>query len=120
MLDAVAADKVRRKHARIEQANADLKDSALAHLPSGKFAANSAWLVAAAMAYNLTRAAGVLAEGQCAKARTGTIRRRTSTPRPGSLPAPGVSGCTCPETGHGKVSGRTEPLHRHPQTPQTA
>lgn len=76
VLDSVAADKVHRKHARIEQVNADLKDSALAHLPSGKFAANSAWLVAAAMAYNLTRAGGVLAEGQFAKARTGTIRRR--------------------------------------------
>ena len=75
-LDAVAADKVHRKHARIEQVNADLKDSALAHLPSGKFAANSAWLVAAVMAYNLTRTAGVLAAGQFAKARTGTIRRK--------------------------------------------
>ena len=75
-LDTVAADKVHRKHARIEQVNADLKDSALAHLPSGKFAANSAWLVAAVMAYNLTRTAGVLAEGQFAKTRTGTIRRK--------------------------------------------
>lgn len=75
-LDAVAADKVHRKHARIEQVNADLKDSALAHLPSGQFAANSAWLVAAVMAYNLTRTAGVLAAGQFTKARTGTIRRK--------------------------------------------
>ncbi|PYI63798.1 IS1380 family transposase, partial [Arthrobacter livingstonensis] len=75
-LDAVAADKVHRKHARIEQVNADLKDSALARLPSGKFAANSAWLVAAVMAYNLTRTAGVLAAGQFAKSRTGTIRTK--------------------------------------------
>lgn len=76
MLDTVAADQVHRKHARIEQVNADLKDSALAHLPSGKFAANSAWLVAAVMAYNLTRTAGILAEGMFAKARTGTIRTK--------------------------------------------
>lgn len=75
-LDAVAMDKMRRKHAVIEQVNADLKDSALAHLPSGKFAANSAWLVAAVMAYNPTRAAGVLAAGQFTKARTGTIRAK--------------------------------------------
>lgn len=75
-LDAVAADKVHRKHARIEQVNADLKDSALAHLPSGKFAANSAWLVAAVIAYNLTRTAGVLAAGAFTKARTGTIRAK--------------------------------------------
>lgn len=78
-LDAVAADKVHRKHARIEQVNADLKDSALAHLPSGKFAANSAWLLCAVMAYNLTRTSGVLAAGQFAKARTGTIRARIIT-----------------------------------------
>lgn len=71
VLDTVAADKIHRKHAQIEQVNADLKDSALAHMPSGVFAANSAWLVAAVMAYNLTRAAGPFS-----KARTGTIRRK--------------------------------------------
>lgn len=60
----------------IEQVHADLKDSALAHLPSGSFAANSAWLVAAVMAFNLARAAGILAAGPFAKARTGTIRRK--------------------------------------------
>ncbi len=75
-LDTVAADKIHRQHAIIEQVNADLKDSALAHLPSGVFTANSAWLVAAVMAYNLTRAAGLLAAGPFAKARTGTIRRK--------------------------------------------
>jgi len=46
----------------------------LAHLPSGSFAANSAWVVCAAMAYNLTRTAGVLASAFNAKATTGTIR----------------------------------------------
>ncbi|WP_427004787.1 IS1380 family transposase [Pseudarthrobacter sp. H2] len=76
VLDTVAADKTHRKHAIIEQVNADLKDSALAHLPSSVFAANSAWLVAAVMAYNLTRAAGILASGPFGKARTGTIRRK--------------------------------------------
>lgn len=76
LLDTVAADKTHRKHAIIEQVNADLKDSALAHLPSGNFAANSAWLVAAVMAYNLTRAAGVLAGGAFGKARTGTVRHK--------------------------------------------
>lgn len=75
-LDTVAADKTHRQHAVIEQVNADLKDSALAHLPSGHFWANSAWLAAAVMAYNLTRAAGILAGGAFAKARTGTVRRK--------------------------------------------
>ena len=75
MLDTVAADKTHRGHAIIEQVHADLKNSALAHLPSGKFMANSAWLVLAVMAFNLTRAAGTLAGGRFTRARTGTIRR---------------------------------------------
>ena len=76
VLDTVAADKAHRQHAIIEQVNADLKDSALAHLPSGHFWANSAWLACAVMAYNLTRTAGILAAGTFTKARTGTIRAR--------------------------------------------
>jgi Transposase DDE domain group 1 len=71
MLDAEAAH---RAHAIVEQVIADLKNGPLAHLPSGKFAANSAWLVCAAMAFNLTRAAGALASTLHAKATTGTIR----------------------------------------------
>ena len=76
VLDTVATDKTHRQHAIIEQVNADLKNSALAHMPSAVFPANSAWLVAAVMAYNLTRAAGLLATGPFGKARTGTIRRK--------------------------------------------
>ncbi|KRE60514.1 hypothetical protein ASG92_21400 [Arthrobacter sp. Soil736] len=45
-------------------------------MPSGVFTANSAWLVCAVIAYNLTRAAGLLAAGPFGKARTGTIRRK--------------------------------------------
>jgi hypothetical protein len=71
MLDAEATH---RDHAIIEQVHADLKDSALAHLPSGQFNANAAWLVCAAIAHNLTRAAGALASAFHARARTGTIR----------------------------------------------
>lgn len=74
-LDTVTADKTHRGHAIIEQVNADLKDSALAHLPSGRFAANAAWLVLAVMAFNLTRAAATLTGPALAKARTATIRR---------------------------------------------
>jgi hypothetical protein len=68
------AEATHRDHAIIEQVNADLKDSALAHLPSGVFTANAAWLVCAAIAHNLTRAAGTLASTFHARARTGTIR----------------------------------------------
>jgi hypothetical protein len=73
--DLVAAEAQHRDHAIIEQVNADLNDSALAHFPSGKFAANAAWLTLAALAHNLTRALGCLAGERHAKARTGTIRR---------------------------------------------
>ena len=60
LLDTVAADKTHRGHAIIEQVHADLKNSALAHLPSGEFTANAAWLVLAVMAFNLTRAAATI------------------------------------------------------------
>ena len=75
--DTVAADKTHRRHAIIEQVHSDLKNGPLAHLPSGVFAANSAWLVLAVIAFNLTRTAGVLADhgGRLAKATTATIRR---------------------------------------------
>lgn len=77
LLDTVEADRTHRGHAIIEKVHADLKDSALAHLPSGVFAANAAWLVLAVMAFNLTRAAATLtADGDLAKATTGTIRRK--------------------------------------------
>ena len=75
-LDTVAADKTHRGHAIIEQVHADLKNSALAHLPSGKFTANAAWLVLAVMAFNLTRAAATLAGPAMGKATTATIRRK--------------------------------------------
>jgi hypothetical protein len=73
--DTVAADKTHRGHAIIEQVHADLKNSALAHLPSGVFTANAAWLVLAVMAFNLTRAAATLTGPRLAKATTATIRR---------------------------------------------
>jgi len=77
--DTVAADKTHRGHAIIEQVHADLKNSALAHLPSGKFAANAAWLVLAVIAFNLTRAAATLAGTGLAKSTTATVRRKLIT-----------------------------------------
>jgi Transposase DDE domain group 1 len=73
-LPMLAAEKAHRGHAIVEQVIADLKNGPLAHLPSGSFWANSAWLVCATMAFNLTRAAGTLASVFHAKATTGTIR----------------------------------------------
>jgi hypothetical protein len=73
-LPMLEAEKAHRGHAIIEQVIADLKNGPLAHLPSGHFWANSAWLICAAIAFNLTRAAGALASALHAKATTGTIR----------------------------------------------
>jgi hypothetical protein len=64
-----------RGHAVVEQVFADVTSGPLAHLPSGHFAANAAWLSIAAMAHNLVRAAGALASLPYAKARAATIRR---------------------------------------------
>jgi len=76
LLDTVAADKTHRGHAVIEQVHADLKNSALAHLPSGVFTANAAWLVFAVIAFNITRAAGALTGTDLARAMTATVRRK--------------------------------------------
>lgn len=70
----VQAEKSHREHAIVEQVIADLKSGPLAHLPSSSFMANSAWLVLAAMAFNLTRAAGCLASAFHARATTATLR----------------------------------------------
>ncbi|HST56218.1 MAG TPA: transposase [Solirubrobacteraceae bacterium] len=44
-----------RGHAVVELAIRELKDQALAHFPSGRFIANAAWTVIAALAHNLLR-----------------------------------------------------------------
>jgi hypothetical protein len=73
-LPMLQAEQTHRAHAIVEQVIADLKAGPLAHLPSGSFPANSAWLVLAALAFNLTRAAGALASTAHARATTATIR----------------------------------------------
>jgi hypothetical protein len=69
------AEAQHRDHAQVEQVFADLADGPLAHLPSGSFPANAAWLTLAAISHNLLRAAGSLASPACAKARGATLRR---------------------------------------------
>ena len=69
------AEEQHRGHAQAEQVFADWTDGPLAHLPSGSFPANAAWLALAAMSCNLLRAAGCLASLACAKARGATLRR---------------------------------------------
>jgi len=65
-----------RRHAEIENAIRDLKyGMALNHLPSGKFAANGAWLAVQVMAHNLARWTGRLGLG-AGIVTTKTLRRR--------------------------------------------
>jgi hypothetical protein len=75
-LPVEAADITHRQHAIIETVFADLIDGPLAHIPSGRFGANSAWILCAAIAHNLLRASGVLAGDQHARARGSTLRRK--------------------------------------------
>ena len=72
---APQADITHRRHAIIETVFADLIDGPIAHLPSGRFAANSAWAICAAITHNLLCAAGTLASDRHAAARGATLRR---------------------------------------------
>ena len=71
----IQAEEHHRDHAQVEQLFADWTDGPLAHLPSGSFPANAAWLACAAIAHNVLRAAGSLASLAYAKARGATLRR---------------------------------------------
>ena len=72
---ATDADITHRRHAIIETTFADLIDGPLAHIPSGRFGANSAWAICAAIAHNLLRAAATLAGTRHRSARGATLRR---------------------------------------------
>jgi Transposase DDE domain group 1 len=62
-LPTAEADITHRRHAIIETTFADLIDGPLAHIPSGLFAANCAWLACAVITHNLLRAAATIAGG---------------------------------------------------------
>ena len=76
-LPMVEADGHHRDHALVEQTIAELKDGPLAHLPSGKYAANAAWVACAVIAFNITRASAVAAA--MPTARWATLRSRIIT-----------------------------------------
>lgn len=73
-LPLAEAERDHRRHAVVEQVISELKNGPFAHAPSGDFQANAAWLTLAALAFNLTRAAGTLAGTFHAKAACATIR----------------------------------------------
>ena len=73
-LPVVEGDQRHRDHALVEQVIAELKDGPLAHLPSGKYAANAAWVACAVIAFNIARATAVAASMRTA--RWATLRTR--------------------------------------------
>jgi hypothetical protein len=78
-LDLFEVEADHRRHAIVEQNIAELKSAGLAHFPSGKFAANAAWLGLSVMAHNLGRGVGILAGEAMARATAMTLRLRLFT-----------------------------------------
>ena len=75
-----------RRHAVCELAIRDLKAGAgLAHLPSGQFNANAAWLLAATLAHNLLRWTATLGLGVHKQQTVAKTLRRTLLVLPGRL-----------------------------------
>jgi hypothetical protein len=68
-----------RQHAVVELAIRDLEDQALAHFPSGKFLANAAWTVIAALAHNLLRWTTLIGLPDTVIPTARTLRRRLLT-----------------------------------------
>jgi hypothetical protein len=68
-----------RQHAVVELAIRDLKDQALAHFPSGKYLANAAWTVIAALAHNLLRWTTLIGLPATTIPTARTLRRRLLT-----------------------------------------
>ena len=74
---AIVLDADHRRHAVCELAIRDLKDGAgLRHCPSGRFLANAAWLVLAALAHHLLRWSSQLGLGTSGLVVAKTLRRR--------------------------------------------
>ena len=74
--DALALEADRRRHAEVENAIRDLKYGVgLNYLPTGRFAANGAWLAVQVMAHNLARWTARLGLGP-GIVTTKTLRRR--------------------------------------------
>lgn len=65
-----------REHATVELDIRDLKAGGLAHVPSGKFAANAAWLALAVLAHNLARWTLTAAGEPWCEATTETLRAK--------------------------------------------
>ena len=93
-----------RRHAEIENAIRDLKYGVgLNHLPSGRFAANAAWLAVQVIAHNLARWTARIGLGE--QLVTTKPCDDASSPWPDASPArPAASLCIFPNAGLGQTS----------------
>ena len=93
-----------RRHAEIENAIRDLKYGVgLNHMPSGRFAANGAWLAVQVMAHNLARWTARIGLGEQI-ATTKTLGDGSSPWPDGSPARHAASPCICHSAGLGKPS----------------
>ena len=120
--DTLELEADHRRHAEIENAIRDLKYGVgLNHLPSGRFAANGAWLAVQVMAHNLARWTQRIALGETL-ATTKTLRRRFFSlagrinpqgppghPAPAPALALGNPVCLCSGTATGHSTARLTP-----------
>jgi len=75
--DLLALEADHRRHAEVENAIRDLKYGVgLNHLPSGRFAANGAWLAVCVLAHNLARWTARIGLGETRPVTLKTLRRR--------------------------------------------
>ena len=93
-----------RRHAEIENAIRDLKYGVgLNHMPSGRFAANGAWLAVQVMAHNLARWTARIGLGEQIVT-TKTLRRRVFALAGRITARPAASPCICHSAGPGQPS----------------
>lgn len=111
----VAADITHRRHAIIETVFADLTDGALAHLPSGRFAANGAWRSVPPSPTTCSAPPAPSPEtGMPSPAPRPFVAR--SSPSPRGWPGRNATGCcTCPRIGPGRTRGRNSLFATGPQ-----
>lgn len=74
--EALELDAQHRRRAAQELVIRDLKDNALAHMPSGSFNANAAWLVLGCLAHNLMRWVAKIGLGTDGMVVARTLRRK--------------------------------------------
>jgi hypothetical protein len=104
--DMLSLEADHRRHAEVENAIRDLKyGMGLNHLPSGRFAANGAWLAVQVLAHNLARwtariglGAGIVTTKTLRRRLFGLVGRVTRSAR--------RSGFTCWSAGRGRSAGR--------------